>query len=308
MTYRLRKGLACLALGFMMLGISACGTLGGSLPDTGPQATPTSVPVTGSPAAGAPGAGDALTHTAWELVSIGDPGAGTPVIAGRAPTLTFEAGGQAGGRGGCNSYGAQYQLENQKISIRQVTSTMMACTDDGVMDQEQRFYAALQVADSFELAGDQLKLWFDNGSGVLTFVRSQAGAPAGSELAGTQWALESFSESGAAESVLPGEPLTLAFEADGQAGGSGGCNGFQTTFQAQGEQLSFGPVTSTKRACADEAATRQEQRYFNALQSTGAFELSTGRLEIHYNEGRGMLTFTRLPAGSPATATPAAAP
>jgi heat shock protein HslJ len=58
-------------------------------------------------------------------------------------------------------------------------------------------------------------------------------------------------------------------------------------------KLSFATIVSTKRACADEAATRQEQRYLGALESAAGFRLEGNRLTISYDEGRGSLNFVK---------------
>ncbi len=45
------------------------------------------------------------------------------------------------------------------------------------------------------------------------------------------------------------------------------------------------------RACADNSITDQEQRYLQALQSAGRFEVSGSRLMIWFENGRGILNF-----------------
>jgi heat shock protein HslJ len=75
----------------------------------------------------------------------------------------------------------------------------------------------------------------------------------------------------------------------GQAGGFGGCNAYSATYQAEGESLSFGEVTSTLRACADEQMTQQEQQYFEALQTASSYVLEGNQLRITYDGG--LLTF-----------------
>jgi heat shock protein HslJ len=103
---------------------------------------------------------------------MGAPGAETPVIPGTEITLAFQSGGQAGGSGGCNSYGSQYQVQDGTISFDAIFTTEMACLDEGVMDQEQRYYQALQAAETYKLAGDQLKITSGDGQTVLTFTKA----------------------------------------------------------------------------------------------------------------------------------------
>lgn len=139
-------------------------TLAACAPITAP---PTPTP----PLAAPPGAVSELAGTRWTLVSYGTPGAETPVVEGSEVTLVFQEDGQAAGSGGCNSYGGLYQVENGVLSFGEVVSTLMACVDEQVMAQEQRYFQALQTAGRYELSADQLTIHYDDGQGVLNFVR-----------------------------------------------------------------------------------------------------------------------------------------
>jgi heat shock protein HslJ len=115
-------------------------------------------------------------------------------------------------------------------------------------------------------------------------------------LANTRWLLASFAAEGGQSPVIEGTTITLSFGADGRAGGSGGCNSYGGEYRERGDELSFGPIVSTKRACLDERANRQEQRYLSALGAASRFRLSNGRLTIFQSDGRGSLYFTSVPA------------
>lgn len=112
-------------------------------------------------------------------------------------------------------------------------------------------------------------------------------------LAGTQWRLASFVTPGGESPVVDGAAVTLKFGADGHAGGSGGCNSYGGEYREQGENLSFSRIVSTKRACLDERANRQEQRYFAALESASEFKLAGNRLTVYYGDGRSVLDFVK---------------
>jgi heat shock protein HslJ len=229
---------------------------------------------------------------------MGAPGAEAPVVPGTEITLTFQSGGQAGGSGGCNSYGSQYQVQDGTISFDAIITTEMACLDEGVMDQEQRYYQALQAAGTYELAGDQLKITSGDGQVVLNFVRSQPGTPTGpaggaDTLVNTRWTVVSIAEAGTASSPVAGSMVTLEFSSETQAGGNGGCNMYGAEVQIQDGSITFGPITSTKMACADDSVTQQEQRYFQALQSAASYELTGDQLVITSSDGQTVLTFTK---------------
>jgi heat shock protein HslJ len=108
-----------------------------------------------------------LINTSWTLVSFGQPGAETPVIAGSTVTLEFNAEGRASGSGSCNSYSAQYQVKEGLLSFNEINRTLMACEQEGIDQQEQAYLQALGNAGRFELTGDRLTIWYDNDQGVL---------------------------------------------------------------------------------------------------------------------------------------------
>lgn len=117
---------------------------------------------------------DSLAGTRWTLVSWGAPSAETPVIGESTITLEF-ADGQINGSGGCNSYGGSYQTQGDTLLLGEIASTLMACVDNAVMEQETNYFAALQTAGDFQVNGDQLTIAYNGG--VLTFVAAGA-APA----------------------------------------------------------------------------------------------------------------------------------
>jgi heat shock protein HslJ len=138
----------------LALSLSACAPFGGATPGTGDQQPEVD-----------------LANTRWRLVSYGEPGSETPVIEGAEPTLEFEEGTQAGGSSGCNSFGAQYQVQGGELSFGEIESTLMACTAEGVMEQEQQYFQALQTAGEFDVTDQQLTIWYGDGQSVLNFVR-----------------------------------------------------------------------------------------------------------------------------------------
>ncbi len=113
-------------------------------------------------------AGVTLENTPWSLVSFGPPEAGTPLVEGFTITLMLAAG-QSGGTGGCNSYGGTYQVETDIISFSQIIRTEMACADERVTEQEQCYFQALESAGRYELDGNQPRIWYDDGAGLLVF-------------------------------------------------------------------------------------------------------------------------------------------
>jgi heat shock protein HslJ len=123
---------------------------------------------------GALSEGATLENTNWQLVSFGLPSAAKPVVDGSTVTLSL-ADGQAGGSAGCNLYAGMYQVEGESISFGEITTTLKACADDKVTDQEQHYLAALQATGRYELDGHTLRIFYDNEAGVLVFETTLAG-------------------------------------------------------------------------------------------------------------------------------------
>ncbi|MBN2118754.1 MAG: META domain-containing protein [Anaerolineales bacterium] len=120
---------------------------------------------------GTPGAGITLENTPWSLVSFGTSDAGSALFPGSAITLILTDG-RAEGIGGCNFYGGAYQVEAGTISFDQITRTEIACADERVTEQEQRYFNALESAGRYELDGSILRIWYNDGTGVLVFETS----------------------------------------------------------------------------------------------------------------------------------------
>jgi heat shock protein HslJ len=117
-----------------------------------------------------PGEPTPLVGTSWALDSFLENGAETSVIEGNQPTLQFQADGQAVGTGGCNQFGSEYFLTD-RLNFREIVTTEMACTGAGIMEQEQRYYQALQSVGEFEMVGDELRITYGEGQGTLIFTR-----------------------------------------------------------------------------------------------------------------------------------------
>ena len=129
-------------------------------------------------AAQPPTAENSLAGSSWQFVSLGPVGATTPVVGETPLTLEFREDGQAGGQGGCNSYRGPYTMQDDLLQFGEITSTLIACADAAVTEQEQGYLEALRTANRFSVDGDTLKIWYQNDGSLLNFTRLSGATPA----------------------------------------------------------------------------------------------------------------------------------
>jgi heat shock protein HslJ len=108
---------------------------------------------------------------AWDVTSYY---AGTALVSpavGSTANATFD-GTQISGTGGCNTFSGPYTVDGDTIAIGPLTSTLRACTDPGVDQQEQQYLQALALAKTFAVAGDRLDLFRADGGFAVSYQRA----------------------------------------------------------------------------------------------------------------------------------------
>ncbi len=272
---RLSGGLCVLWL------LAACGAPATGSPTTQttpPAATPDAAVTPPATTPDASAAAD-LEGTTWRLVEYGPVDTTIAAVADPPVTATFDAGGKLGGMAGCNSYFATYTLDGQSFTTSGVGSTEMACLDEGRMQQESAYLAALRAATALERAGDRLTIDYDGGRLHFTLMEPPAAAP----LEGTTWQLETFIAGETARSTLAGTTITAVF-ADGKVGGSAGCNQYSADYTLTGETLVVGEIITTKIAC-DAAIMAEEEEFVSALQAASRLAIAGRELELVHPGG-----------------------
>lgn len=111
----------------------------------------------------------ALFGTTWLAEDINGGG----VIDDAQSTFSVAADGKVTGNGGCNRFFAQAEVKGDSIRIGKAGATMMACPP-ALMDQEQKFFAALEKAATYRIDGDG-KLFLVDAKGVDIVRFSKAG-------------------------------------------------------------------------------------------------------------------------------------
>lgn len=115
---------------------------------------------------------------------------------------------------------------------------------------------------------------------------------ADSPLTGSRWQLQTLGTTDALESARP----TLEFAPSDRVGGTGSCNRFNGTATVSGKAITFGPMATTRMACAD-AINRQEATYFKALTEAEWFSIDDATLTIYTQAMDLPLVFVRSKSG-----------
>ncbi|HYI10696.1 MAG TPA: META domain-containing protein [Thermoanaerobaculia bacterium] len=82
------------------------------------------------------------------------------------PTIRFGSDGRLGGNTGCNSAGANYTAEGNRLTIEALISTKRACLDPQGNALERAYIQAVEATRSYRIADGQLEL-LDAGDQVV---------------------------------------------------------------------------------------------------------------------------------------------
>jgi heat shock protein HslJ len=115
-------------------------------------------------------AGEDAIQGDWEAVQYYTGDAVQSVVTGSTLTATFDNG-TISGSTGCNRFSGGYAIEGETITIGPLASTLAACENDELNQQEAAYLAALEAATSFSVAGSDLELLREDGGIAVTFTK-----------------------------------------------------------------------------------------------------------------------------------------
>lgn len=110
------------------------------------------------------GATSDLKDTSWVLTQIN----GHPLVIGTQITLSFTDK-YITGNASCNNYSGGYEVNGNKLSFDSLLSTLVACAQPGVMEQETAFLGILQSSAGYEIKDGILSIMDASGKIVLVF-------------------------------------------------------------------------------------------------------------------------------------------
>ena len=107
-------------------------------------------------------------------------------------------------------------------------------------------------------------------------------------LEGQSWILTQMLSAGGQTQILD---VGVSASFDGTTiSGNAGCNSYHASYEASGNEISFGPVAGTKMACP-EAETSTEARYLQLLEGVATFETSGRSMSMSDAHGTPVLQF-----------------
>lgn len=107
------------------------------------------------------------------------------------------------------------------------------------------------------------------------------------QLVGKVWNCQQLFE----REVFDETRITIEFMADGTVRGSGGCNNYTSTYTLAGNNITFGPIASTKKACGASTG-EQEFTYFSFLKRIDKIMLEDDELELFAPDVKEPMQFT----------------
>ena len=143
--------------------------------------------------------------------------------------------------------GGEYSITDGVLEIGPMMSTEMAC-EEPLMSQDAWISAFLPGATA-TLADDTLTLAKD---GVTLTLLDEEVANPDQPLEGTRWVVDGIISADAVSSVPVGATAALTF-ADGTVNVEAGCNTGSGSYTLGEGTIAFGPIATTKMACAEDA-------------------------------------------------------
>ena len=225
---------------------------------------------------------------AWKLTAYGPADSPVPAVEGVDAGLTFNEDGTVSGTSGCNGLGGDYSVDGDKISFGEFVSTLMAC-DDPIMRQEEAAHKVMTGTASYQIEGDSLTI--TNNDMVLVLTRGTPGAGQPSEPASLTglWKLTSYGSAGTVSSALADVDANLTFNEDGTVTGTSGCNEFGGSYSVDGDDIIFSEIVSTLKLC-DTPLMGQEAAMQQVLTETANYEIDGNTLTITRDDRTLILT------------------
>ena len=187
-----------------------------------------------------------------------------------------------------------WSLDGDVLVVPAMAQTQMACTPTALMDQDTWLAAVLTSKPTLALDGDTLTITADGSTVTLANDAAAASPP----LEGTTWTVDSIVSGSTASSLPAGVRAPTVLFDGGNVTVDTGCNTGRGSYTMGPSTLTFGPIATTRMACADPAASQVEQTVLGVLSGGIIWGIDDGPLSLRNGD-------TGLLLGAPAGMTEA---
>jgi len=263
------------------------------IPTPAPEPIPTPTP---EPQETAP-----IEDITWILEAYGDRGSLKTLIEDTEITAEFKgANSTVVGSGGCNSYFAGYEIDNDRLTvIPPIGATEMACLPP-IMDQEREYFDLLETTEAFLIHSDKLIISC-SANKEMVFVEKTTEEMPPEEIPPIEdisWQLEAYGDRGSLQALIEDTKITAEFKkAEGQVVGSAGCNGYFVEYEIDDLELTITPpIGATMMLCFPPPIMEQEQEYLNLLETAETFLVHNEKLIISCSDNKEMVFIEEIPS------------
>jgi heat shock protein HslJ len=226
--------------------------------------------------------GGASLIGSWKLTAYGPADSPTPAVEGVDAGLTFNEDGSVSGTSGCNGLGGDYSIEGDQITFGEFVSTLMAC-DDPIMKQEEAAHKVMTGTATYKIEGNTLTITNNDMVLVLTRETLSTQEPADPLSLTGVWRLTSFGTTDTLSSALADVEANLMFNEDSTVTGTSGCNEFGGNYTVEGSQITFSEIVSTLKLC-DTTLMEQEEAMQQVLTDTATYTIEGNTLTLTNND------------------------
>lgn len=198
-----------------------------------------------------------LTGPTWTLTQLQEGGRNFTPVGTERPTLRLD-GRSVSGSTGCNTYRGAYASRADVLRFGPLATTRRACPA-ALEGQETRFLNLLRGVTGYQLSGPTLTLFAGPRDRLIFRSGGAATTPEATVSLNGSWQLAG----GTALTPLAGSVPSLTF-AGTQVSGFAGCNRLTGSVLAQAGRVTFGPLATTRMACAP-AVNAQETAFLRFL-------------------------------------------
>lgn len=227
-----------------------------------------------------------LDTTSWIVTSVTENGNPRALVPDSEIRVSFTDGAIAID-GGCNHLGGRYALSSDsELTTESLAGTDMACAQP-LMDQDTWLTGTVFAKPLLaSVSGQALTLSRD---GLEIVLGDRKTISPDELLEGTAWQLDGI-RSGESVSSLPAgvRVPTFTLASDGTVTIDTGCNSGHGAATVDGSTISFGPIATTRRACADKAGRQIESAVLATLTGEANWSITEKTLTIT-NGDRGLV-------------------